>query len=227
MPESDDRNNWLRVLRNLDTWVTLIGGVLGIFIAFSFVLYSGRDIFKPKRDRELSEEFAIQSRNIERTQKQIARLREEYIKTSKQLRLLEAIVQSGQIPQDSSRLAVELSAAREKMDAIVSQTSRFEENFRGLDIRLLRIERAILDDPEKAVALPLLRRDVKALEQQTNRELDAIRAENGRVYDLMKWLVGFLALVSLSLIGTAVGNVFKREAAKDDAAKKVGGINRS
>jgi hypothetical protein len=63
----------------------------------------------------------------------------------------------------------------------------------------------------------MLKRDIQGMQQQFDRDLTSVRAENARVYDLMKWLVGLMALVSLSLLGTAVANVFKRESAKEVA----------
>ncbi len=42
-------------------------------------------------------------------------------------------------------------------------------------------------------------------------EIASVRAENARIYDLMKWIVKLMALVSLNLVGTAVGNVFRRD----------------
>ena len=85
----------------------------------------------------------------------------------------------------------------------------------------------ILAEPQKAIELPLLKRDFQSLQQQLDRDLNSLRAENARVYDLMKWLVGLMALVSLSLIGAAVGNVFRREPAKEapPASRKESELN--
>lgn len=79
------------------------------------------------------------------------------------------------------------------------------------DRRLGALEAVILTDPQKALALPLVKRDVEALQEQRRRDIESMRAENARSYDLMKWLIGLMALVSLSLIGTAAGHIFKRE----------------
>jgi hypothetical protein len=49
MSASDDRR--LRALRSIDTWITLIGGVVGIVFALGFRLYSRAE---PKRDRDVS-----------------------------------------------------------------------------------------------------------------------------------------------------------------------------
>jgi hypothetical protein len=76
---------------------------------------------------------------------------------------------------------------------------------------MARLEEVILADPQKAVAVPLLQRDISALDARITREVESLRGDNARIYDLMKWLVGLMGLVSLSLIGTAVGNLFKRE----------------
>jgi hypothetical protein len=73
------------------------------------------------------------------------------------------------------------------------------------------LERAILPDAEKAISVPLLKKDLSSLQQQTSRDLETVRAESSRLYDLMKLLIGLMGLISFGLLGTAVGNVFKRE----------------
>ena len=79
-----------------------------------------------------------------------------------------------------------------------------------------KLETIILTDPQKALELPLIKRDLQAFQQQVGHDIDAVKSENAHVYDLMKWLVGLMALVSLSLVGTAVSSVFKRETVKEE-----------
>jgi hypothetical protein len=65
--------------------------------------------------------------------------------------------------------------------------------------------------PQKALELPLLKRDVQGLQQQFERDLSAMKAESARFYELMKWLVGLMAVVSLGMVAAAAGNLLKRE----------------
>jgi len=101
-----------------------------------------------------------------------------------------------------------MKAAQEDLKTRLSQVAEVSH---GTSVRIASLESVIISDPQKAVAIPLIQRDVAVLDARLTREIQAAQSDNARVYDLMKWLVGLMALVSLSLIGTAAGSVFKRE----------------
>jgi hypothetical protein len=112
----------------------------------------------------------------------------------------------------SAELAKQLLAMRITLERVAGRMDGLDKQSGAVNERMAKIEGVILGDPQKALELPLLKRDLQGLQQQIDRDLNALRAENARVYDFMKWLVGLMALVSLGLVGTAVSNVFKREA---------------
>jgi hypothetical protein len=73
---------------------------------------------------------------------------------------------------------------------------------------------AILADPSKALAVPMLRRDMDSLAQRSRDDVLAIRDEIGRVYDLTKWFIGLMLTMALGLIGLAFTNFIQARKAQ-------------
>jgi len=108
-------------------------------------------------------------------------------------------------------IGAQVADTKRTVDAVITQLHEDELHNAAVEKRLTDLETAVITDPPKALAVPLIRRDLDALRLQAAHDVETLKAENSRVYDLMRWLIGLMALVSLGLIGTAVGNVFKRE----------------
>ncbi len=68
-----------------------------------------------------------------------------------------------------------------------------------IDARLSALEAAIKEDPSKALAVPLLQRDLDNLASAHKAEIESLGAAIDRVYDLNKWFMGGLAVSLLSL----------------------------
>lgn len=65
------------------------------------------------------------------------------------------------------------------------------------------LEKAILNNPEKALSLPLLKRDIESVRENNNQAVISMKASVDQVYDLSKWLLGSVALTVISLVATA------------------------
>lgn len=202
----------------------LVAAVAGVIVSIVLLPASDLQISTLQEDRRALEELTQQQDRLEEVRRDLEKslllFQQQTKQTRSQLEGLEALVETQKAPEVSAELARELAIARENVSGVIEKVASLENQGNLLHNRLNRLEQVILDNPEKAVALPLIRRDVESLKQQTSRDFESVRAENARVYDLMKWLVGLMGLVSLSLIGTAVGNVFKRDAPREGAAGK-------
>lgn len=111
-----------------------------------------------------------------------------------------------------------------------------ELQVRHIDQRLLKLEQSITESPEKAMSIPLLKKDIERIEKQGTRDIEriekqgirdieAMRSENARVFDFMKVVIVMMGTVSLSLIALAVANVFKREPKSvDSRTEEIEGI---
>jgi hypothetical protein len=118
----------------------------------------------------------------------------------------------------TAKLASDVAELRGNLDNETRHAEEIEARLKVLDRRFSGLESAIMADPQKAVAIPLLRRDFDALQQQTAHDFETVHGENNRLYDLMKLLIGLMGLISFGLLGTAVGSVFKRDTPAKEAA---------
>lgn len=78
-------------------------------------------------------------------------------------------------------------------------TGQIQDDIISLDSRLGLIEKAILDNPERSLALALLSKDTQNM-----------KAEVEHLYDLMKWFIGLMFTMALSLLGLALSNFIRR-----------------
>jgi hypothetical protein len=65
---------------------------------------------------------------------------------------------------------------------------------------------ALTNSPDKALAMPLLRKDLDDMKANTQHDLDSLRTEMTRAYDLNKWIIGFLLA---AVLGTVLNNVLQ------------------
>jgi hypothetical protein len=70
-----------------------------------------------------------------------------------------------------------------------------------LDARLSSLETSIMATPEKAVAVPMLKQQVDALQDRTHSDLDGIRGEIGRLFTLTQWFIGLMFTIALGMFG--------------------------
>jgi hypothetical protein len=85
-----------------------------------------------------------------------------------------------------------------------------------MDKRLSALEATILETPEKAVALPLIRQQLSDMEGSNKQDVDAVHGEISRLSTIMVWCFG--AMVTLLVAtGALLYNVFKHQT---DAARR-------
>jgi predicted RNase H-like nuclease (RuvC/YqgF family) len=106
---------------------------------------------------------------------------------------------SGQIPHDSQVQRAEIAA---------------------LDNRLRKIEAVIIEDPEKALSIPMLRKEIGLLREGGSQSAAALKQSVDQVYDMNKWLLGAMAL---SVLALAVSQFFR--ARKEAPAQPPVGVN--
>lgn len=89
------------------------------------------------------------------------------------------------------------------------EISKLRSDSAQLQAQITALNAAILDSPEKAVSLPLLRKDIENLKTSRETELANIHNEVSRLYDLNKWVIGLMFAFFVSLLGLAVANLFQ------------------
>jgi len=66
------------------------------------------------------------------------------------------------------------------------------------------INKAIMQSPEKALEIPILKRDIESLHQQYEGTTQALEREITRAYDTIKWVIGTIILSILGLAGSVI-----------------------
>lgn len=118
-------------------------------------------------------------------------------------------------PNDITGLMMELTTIQNRLTSIEQQVSTLEQSAPGgstsnvnnnvqneinsINSRVQVIENAILDNPERSLALALLSKDL----ENTKKEIE-------RLYDLLKWFIALMLPMSISLLGLAASNFVKK-----------------
>jgi len=85
----------------------------------------------------------------------------------------------------------------------------------ALDKRIQGIETAILDNPSKAITIPLLRQELETVKVDAQKEADSQTKQIDRIYDQNKWFIGLMFTMAIGLIGLAVSNFIQARKASE------------
>ncbi|XPF94866.1 hypothetical protein ACM9HF_02320 [Colwellia sp. RE-S-Sl-9] len=130
----------------------------------------------------------------------------------------EVSVQNTQVKgmyQDLSNLQDIVTLLKSKMDSVEkfpegtewkSEIIRLEEKIDSISIRVTEFENAITADPLKALAVPILRKDLDNVRSSLNTEIRQSKAEIDRIYDQNKWFIGLLFSIAISVLGMVITN---------------------
>lgn len=78
-----------------------------------------------------------------------------------------------------------------------------------VDQRLAVIERSISESPEKALSIPLLRKDQETLAKEIDTGRAAVSIELARIYDQQKWMLGGVGTVLVAVVAALFTALFK------------------
>jgi vacuolar-type H+-ATPase subunit I/STV1 len=113
-----------------------------------------------------------------------------------------------------SDLVDDKSQAARSIIALQARTDSINTTISSLNQKLDALNSVITSTPEKALALPLIKKDVEDLRAESGRQADEIRGEMNRMYDMNKWLMG---LILAALVGTIINNVIQARKAEKAA----------
>lgn len=114
-----------------------------------------------------------------------------------------------------ARLETAVTSVNGQMQALanVPEDAKVAVQLKGIDTSLNdlkarhgRLEDVILNNPAKAIEVPLLRRDLDNLKDSQQQNLLALKQGVDQVYDLNKWLLGAMAV---SIVTLAISNILK------------------
>jgi len=107
--------------------------------------------------------------------------------------------------QQTAKTIADLKAAMIKTD--VPSQAVLDQTIKRLEKRLLVLEESVSLNPEKALSIPLLRKDVLILEKSVSNDVSMLKREVDRVYDQGKWFIGLMVTMLLTIIGLAVSTL--------------------
>jgi|SRR5580704_12904630 hypothetical protein len=102
-------------------------------------------------------------------------------------------------PPNSSLLARQITVLKRDIDSTNAQLTVLNSNFQILD-------KSIESNPEKALTVPLLRKDLDDFKLSSQHDIDSLRAEMLRGYELNKWLIGLLLA---AIVGIVLKSIFE------------------
>lgn len=115
----------------------------------------------------------------------------------------------------SLKLQGQLDGLKEELSAITSVPEgaawakdkiAIDQRLAGLESKLLDLENALTLNPAKALAVPILRKDLDNTQMIFKSELSQTRSEVNRLYDQNKWFIGLMFTIAISVLGMAVSN---------------------
>ena len=150
-----------------------------------------------ERDYEARDQIAVVMREAKNAEEAAKDARMQLDETLQRLSHIK--VSSNQPAEVEQRLA-----------AITQDLSNVKQQVDTLQHGIDGINAAITSTPEKAVAVPLLKKDVDDFKSSTQHDIDTVRAEMIRSYDQTKWLLGFILA---ALIGTVINSAIQSRGA--------------
>jgi hypothetical protein len=180
--------SWERLLTTVTLILAISSGLISIFLFQSqdLITQSGK-VQHEQSSRDLAQD------------KQIEIIRSDLSEISSKLNKIESDIAS--ISSNSQITA----------DVQISSLGAIVNDLKG---KLSNIEQAIINDPAKSLAIPLLKRDLDSLRDSSNSHSQSTKQEIERIYDMIKWFVGLMFTMTLGVITLAVSNFFKPKDSK-------------
>jgi len=100
----------------------------------------------------------------------------------------------------NTKVQPNISAELKRLDSLVAETQQRET----------KLEEVILDNPSKALELPLIRKDVDSIRERNQADVVAVRQDVDRVYDQNKWFLGLVGTMALGTLTLVVTSFFKK-----------------
>jgi hypothetical protein len=182
------------LLSSISIMVALIGTISGLFLTLNGRVGFARDT----SDVRLRDEIMMQVAELEKEREDVRR--SLLASQEMQRTFLQAAQQKGSIvykeglnPQDREQI-LRITAAQN-----------------DLSKQLTRLNDAILQTPEKAVAIPVLKQQITDLQDKYRGDNDAMHAEIGRLYTMMSIFFGSMVALIVG-VGGLFFSIFKHRA---------------
>ncbi|WP_223504645.1 hypothetical protein [Pseudomonas sp. BF-R-24] len=103
----------------------------------------------------------------------------------------------------------QISQPNNNGQAQIIELTSLKATVKSIDERLAILERSISDNPEKALSIPMLRKDQENMSKAIEGNKIAVSAELTRIYDQQKWILGGIGTVLFAAVTALLTALFK------------------
>jgi len=206
--------------KTLIAWSSAILGIVTVIVTISMmsVLFDSTTRFEGTYGNEL-EELNAQLNLMDK------KLKELNIKEREICAREEALISAINNPEfrlnttvenaDMRNLELEISVLHQEIEKLGNQLSdqnsnlditKISDNYTSIDNRLSLIETAIIDSPERSLALYTLSNEIENLDH----EIRSIMREIDRLYEFTKWFLALMLTMALGVLGLALTILLKK-----------------
>lgn len=178
------------VTRRFSSIVAGTSATIAIAIAVSMLFGVVFDEGQALTRKELTERIALIDSSLEETRQAIA-----------------------QTQSDMNRIEAEMDrmVSLPENSKWASEATRINEKIVAVNGKLAALESALTVDPAKALAVPILRKDLDNTREAFKSDLAQARSEIAQVYDLNKWFIGLMITIAISVLGLAFSSFIGRK----------------
>jgi hypothetical protein len=187
-------------------YVSMLVAALGVV----FSLWSGI-----QSDHIKAREQAVTQDREERAMKEAADARDQLRQLQSQLA---STLEHLRTDQHRSGQTIDESELQKSVSLLIASNKNLEDRISRSEDTISQINRSITDTPDKVLGLPLLKKDLTALQEKSDDDFKQVHADVDRIYDLDKWLI---ALLGAGVLSGGISNLFggKKEANKKSAGE--------
>jgi len=127
------------------------------------------------------------------------RLRDEVVKRQ---------IDSMTLVANQFKIFVDSIDVKPNQDQVKLQKLQTQVHFQ--DIQIKNLNSIILENPEKAIAIPMLKLKMDNWDKQYEKDTKSIKEEIARVYDMNKWIIGLVFTMLVSLVALNISNLFTK-----------------
>jgi hypothetical protein len=112
---------------------------------------------------------------------------------------------------ESKNLNIKLSKTQENQTSIKNENTQFIKLQKDVET----LNQVILNSPEKAISIPILKIEMENQKEQNEKEIKSIKDDISRVYDMSKWIIGLVFTMLVSIIVLNISNLFAKTNKKE------------
>lgn len=178
----------------------LVVTTTAMLISYSLTQYMPSQNLKDK-------EIEMMSKQIDKLQAQVS-IMQSYMVQDQNMPIVDGYANrvNYSASSDVHRLE-EMSSAISQMS---SKVSLIEDNHKKLNDKMDLIESAVIENPDRALALITLREDIDNLKDTREQDSNGLRREMDRLYDFNKWFLVLMFTLNLGVVGILASHFLRK-----------------